>query len=535
MALAIRPLKELSNEVILNAIRRDASTDYQRRIPEATKANLQETMQNLADNRPEFNEFLGAIVNKIGLSIGRNMIWQNPWSIFKMGMLPQGDTIEEYGMGLLQAHSYDTDREALEREIFGTELPEVQVSYHKINREDYYKVTVNENLLLRAVLVPGGLSDFTTKLMQAPTTSDQWDEFSLMCQLFAEYEKNDGFYKVNVSDVVTLESDADAAKDAIRKIRTYTGELQYPNAAYNAAGLPTFANPDELVLFATPAFQAAVDVEALAGAFNPDKLATPKIFTVPEHKMAITGAQAILTTKDFFMVADTVIQTESIRNPAKMHTNFFLHHHSIISASRFVPAILFTTEAGTDYTAPVTVVESVTAIKVTNRDNVTVTDVKRGEIYNVLASAVTAPAGGFNDGVRWEVAGATAPRTHVTQDGVLHVAGTEGAATLKLTATATWVDDMQITRAGKSSTATVTVSGPVGVDWPLVAEGAGAMSMRKMVEIESDERGDVAPDYSGMTNAELIEILASRDLDTTGVKTVLIDRLTADDAAKADA
>lgn len=525
MAMPIRKLKPQSNEDFLNNLRSDMSMEYQKRVPEATKANLQETMQNLSDNRPLYNEFVDALVNRVGLVIGRTMIWTNPWAIFKMGLLQHGNTIEEYGVGLLEAHTYDTDREALEQEIFGQELPPVVVSFHKINRQDYYKVTVNETLLLRAFLEDGGLSEFTTKLMQAPASSDAWDEFMLMCQLFAEYEKNDGFFKVNVPDVRAIESNATDAKAVVRKIRALTGNLQFPSKLYNAAGLPVFANPDELILFATSEFQAAMDVEALAAAFNPEKLKTPRIMTIPDSQFGIKGAQAILTTKDFFVVADTKIQIEQARNPVKMHTNYFLHHHSIISASRHVPAVLFTTEPGTDIEFTESDVSTVSAITVTDRDNLTVTDVKRGELYNVLAHAITVPANGVNDAVRWSVTGANAPRTHVTQNGVLHVAGTESATSLILTATATWTNEDQLTEAGAFSTATVTVSGTPARDWPInpVETATAAMSLRSSV-----------PDYTSMTNDELKEILAERVLDTSGVKSVLIERLIADDAAKAE-
>lgn len=533
MAKVIQPLKNISNEEFLNGIRNDASLDYQRRVPEATKANIQDTMRLLSDNNPLYNEFVDALVNRIGLVIGRNMIWTNPLAEFKMGMLQYGNSIEEYGMGLLKAHTYDTDREALEKDIFGQELPEVKASFHKVNRQDWYKVTVNETLLMRAFLEPGGLSDFTTKLMQAPATSDAWDEFMLMCQLFAEYEKNDGFFKVNVPDVRAIESDATAAKAVVRKIRSTTGNVQFPSTVYNAAGLPTFAKPDELILFATPDFQAAMDVEALAAAFNPDRLTTPRIITIPDSQFGIAGAQAILTTRDFFVVADTKIQIEQARNPVRMHTNYFLHHHSILSASRFVPAILFTTEAGTETAYELPSVSSVSAIVATDRNNATVTSVKRGELYNVTAEAVTVPANGVNNGVRWSVSGATAPRTHVTNNGVLHVAGTEGATTLTVKATATWTDPNGLSQVGVSKTLALTVTGTPATDWPVVAGGTAAASTMglRMMEAPSE---DVPVDYTSKTVDELRELLAARDLDTSGVKAALVERLTEDDA-KADA
>ena len=62
---------DTSNADILNAIRRNASNDYQSRIPMATKSNVKETFEALSNNRPFWNEFVDALVNRIGLEIYR--------------------------------------------------------------------------------------------------------------------------------------------------------------------------------------------------------------------------------------------------------------------------------------------------------------------------------------------------------------------------------------------------------------------------------------------------------------------------------
>ncbi len=52
MVKDIRPFRpNTPNEDILNAIRNTASPDYQRRIPAATKASVQDNLQKLLDNR----------------------------------------------------------------------------------------------------------------------------------------------------------------------------------------------------------------------------------------------------------------------------------------------------------------------------------------------------------------------------------------------------------------------------------------------------------------------------------------------------
>src|SRR5690606_13770167 len=109
--------------------------------------------------------------------------------------------------------------------------------------------------------------------------------------------------------------------------------LTFLSRNYNAAHMPVAADADELELFMTPEFQAAIDVEALANLFNVAYGEVNSRITVVD-KIGIPDVQAILTTRDFFVVADTYYDTTNQPNPVGLHENFFLHHHQIISASR---------------------------------------------------------------------------------------------------------------------------------------------------------------------------------------------------------
>lgn len=48
-------LRDKDNVAILNAIREDGTNEYNRRIPEATKANLAQVMKSLTNNPPAYN------------------------------------------------------------------------------------------------------------------------------------------------------------------------------------------------------------------------------------------------------------------------------------------------------------------------------------------------------------------------------------------------------------------------------------------------------------------------------------------------
>lgn len=437
-----RPFRNPNNVDILNAIRKNSTVDYQKRIPAATKANIQDAINGLLNYKPAMNEFIDALVNRIGLEIVRNILWTNPLAKFKRGMLEYGDTIEEINVGLLTAKRYDTDREYLERDIFGQERPDVQTSFHKVNRQDWYKISINEPLLKRAFLTDYGISSFIVSLMTAPTTSDNWDEFLLTASLFKEYERAGGFFKVNVPDISAPTSTEANAKFALRRLREFADNLQFISTHYNASGMPVAAQPDELELFITPQANAALDVEALAGAFNIDKAEFASRTTViPQEHFGIAGAQAVLTTRDFFVIADQRIDTTSAVNPVGLHTNYFLHHWQVISASRFVPALLFTTDEGTVINIVDTPVTGVTEPVIQDTEGETVTDVTRGELFLIVAEAVT---DGDNDAVRFELVGAESPRTYITQTGTLHVSPDEDATSLTINIVAVDTDPPQI-------------------------------------------------------------------------------------------
>lgn len=507
--LDVRTLKPTSNEVLLDRIRDDMSPDYQARIPEATKAGIQQTMKALQNSRQHQNDFIDALVNKVALTIMRGTSWTNPLAEFKTGLLEGGDTIEEIMVGLIKAKTYDPARDALEHELFGTEPIEVQSNFHRVNRRDKYKITINQPLLMSAFNRPQGLSKFAAQIMNAPGTSDQWDEFLLMCQLFAEYESNGGYFKVGIRDVAAENSTEADAKDALRKIRKMAGNLKFISTQYNAARMQISAQPDELVLFVSPDFNAALDVEALAGAFNIDKAKVPqRIIEIPQEQFGIDGAQALMTTKDFFVVADQLFETASQWNPASLSNNYWLHRWQVISASRFVPAILFTTKGGDEIIRVIAPVIGIQPITILDRNGDAPLTVDRGERYQLVSEAITDPADSVNAGVRWAVAGATSPRTYVSFTGVLHIGGDEGATTLKVTATSTWLDPDNLMRNGETTSRDFTVAGEVVLEaWPNVDNAAltGDDAQRKLTGI-TVKGVAVSPTFDPAVNAYTVTV-----------------------------
>jgi hypothetical protein len=459
------------------------SSDFQRRVPEPTKANLQASIRAITNYQPNYNEFAGTLINKVGRTIARNNSWQNVLAAYKLGMLEYGESIEEYQVGLIKAHTYDPRRAYGEKANFGRHGIDVQSNYHTINRENMYALTVDHPVLKRAFLSPTGLSDFAMKLMAAPGTSDNWDEFLIMSNLFREYENNGGFFKIHIDPV----TNADSSKALLELLREYAEILPYLSERYNAAHMPVFADKDDLTLFVTPKIKAKLDVQGLAALFNVEYGDIPyKVQTIPEEFFFGHGAdiQAILTTKDFFVCADTYFDTASQPNPAGRYENWFLHHDGIYSVSRFVPAIAFTLGQGTvEEMIEMAPVSSVDAITVTDSNgNVIDADkIVRGGSY-IVSSGTNDNA---PDAVRFTVDGFKSVYSFIENTGELHTAVNDSAATITITAIA--VADNTIT-----ATRNLTVSGALVNYWPNpgVTPDADADGVLEVVPVEPSHVGD---------------------------------------------
>ena len=165
------------------------------------------------------------------------------------------------------------------------------------------------------------------------------------------------------------------------------------------------------------------------------------------------------------MVFDTLFENRLFDNPAGLYTNFFLHHHQIVSASRFVPAILLTSDSGTIVVRDDFEVNSVTSIVVTDRDENVITDLVRGTIYDVDATVATTPAN-KPVGLAWSVTGNGSSHTYVTTEGVLYVSPDEPSAAITLTAHTVSTDPSNPRLAPKSVSRTVNVTGDINSDWP---------------------------------------------------------------------
>ena len=329
---------------ILNNIRLNASEEYQARIPEATRNNIASIGQAFQTYTLLYNEFCEALVNKIGKTIINQKMFTNKLAKFKSGGVTSPHDVEEIFIEMAKAEgSYDKDGN---NPLGRRELPDVKVIYHRQNRQDYYAISIGDIDFMRVFRSEDTLDTFVRGMINSVYSADQYDEWVAMKNVLATYKNSagdSGYFDYEVTDMETAADKHTFAKDFVKTLRKAVQDLSFASTSYNAAGVKTWSDASELVLFVNKDVLVEVDVEQLATAFNrsdTDLKVVPTIIPMDDFG-ALTDTYGLLVDKDFFRVFDTLVHMEPQRNAQGLFTNYFYHHHQILSASTFKNAVRF--------------------------------------------------------------------------------------------------------------------------------------------------------------------------------------------------
>ncbi|WP_400195902.1 phage major capsid protein [Methanobrevibacter smithii] len=412
---------------ILNVIRANASSTYQERIPEATQDNIREIGNAMLTYESTQNEFLNALVNRIARVIITSKSYQNPLRMFKKGVLEFGETIEEIFVNIARAHQFDPA--VAEKEVFKREIPDVNAVFHKMNYQNFYKTTISNEQLRQAFLSYQGISDLIARIVDSLYTGSEFDEFLVMKQLIVDAANDGKMYAVTIPEVTP-----DNAKTIVAKIKGVSNSMEFMSTTYNSMGVLNYTKKENQIFLIDAAFDAMIDVEVLASAFNMSKAEFMGQRVLIDNFGELTGVYAAIVDKDWFMVFDNWIGFTENYNGQGLYWNYFYHCWKTFSTSPFSNAVLFTTNA-----------TSVTSVTVTPPT----AELTKGSSMQFSAAVVT--SGYVPKGVTWSVSGASDTVSTITPDGLLTVPTAEQNTTLTVTATSVY-------DASKKGTSTVTLN-----------------------------------------------------------------------------
>ena len=330
---------------ILNTIRANSSALYQERIPEATQANLQDVGGALMQYEVLQNEFLGALINRIAFTIVSNKRYQNPLSILKKGTKPFGTDIQEIFTNPVEAVAFDGSNTS---DMLEVKKPDVKTMYHRMNRQDKYRVSVSTPQLQKAFTNVGTMGSFIDSIITAMYSGDEMDEYLLMRNTISDAIANNKLISIDV----TYDGGAETCKELVKMIKTISTNLTFPSRDYNAYNLmnkagidgktitpcTTWTPKENQVFLIRGDVDAATDVEVLAKAFNMDKTDFLKRKIVVDSFGDANTLCGIVDEK-MFQIYDDLYTVRSFDNGSNLTTNYWLHHWETVSLSLFANGV----------------------------------------------------------------------------------------------------------------------------------------------------------------------------------------------------
>lgn len=442
--MAIKPKQATLNAnsvEILNTIRNSATPYYKQMIPQA-KANTGSIRQigNIMMNyEPLQNEFLSALYNRIGRVIITSKMYYNPWAPFKKGLMELGETVEEIFVNIAKAHTFNP--ETAETNFMKREIPDVRAAFHTMNYQKFYKATISNDQLRQAFLSWQGITDLIAKIVDAMYTAHNYDEFQVMKYMLARNILNGYLYPVTVAQV-----DKENAPDIVTEIKAISNELVYESPDYNLNGVYTFTEKNDQFIITNARFDAVMDVNVLASAFNMDKVEfmghrvqidgfdridenrmnelfsdDPNAGYVPlteEEKAALKAVPAVLIDRDYFMIFDNLYKFTEDYNGEGLYWQYWYHAWKTFSTSPFANAVIFV--PGTPGVTSVTVSPATATVN-------------KGAMLQLNAAVVT--EGFAPKSVVWSI---NSELSTITQNGLLSVSPDETASSITVTATSTF-------------------------------------------------------------------------------------------------
>lgn len=360
--MAVKPkIRTLTNNsvAVLNAIRNNASVNYRNYVPVATAdpESIRTIGAIIMDSPSLQNEFLSALYNRIGRVLVESKTWENPWSLFKKGMLEFGETIESVFVDLAKPFQYDPA--VAENTIFKREIPNVRSTFYVMNYQKFYKNTVENNDLKMAFLSWDGITDLISKIVEAMYTSANYDEFQVMKYMLA---KQILVGRLHIEDI-----DTTSMSDAVATIKAVSNKLTFLSRKYNIAGVANATEKSKQMVIMNAEFDASVDVNVLASAFNMDKAEfmgrrvlvesfgdidndrLAILFADDPTYVALTSAEltaldaipCVVVDEDYFQIYDNLQEFTEDYNGEGMYWNYWYHVWKTFGVSPFANAVMF--------------------------------------------------------------------------------------------------------------------------------------------------------------------------------------------------
>ena len=344
----------IDNVTFVKALTTATSQEFKDRIGATTQANIKKIGETITTYPTLKNEFINVLTNQVSKQLFFNKVWENPYKMFNRGQLPYGKSIESIFIDIVKGkdRTRQTNVNNLASDLLSRQTPNVKVEYYTENFQQQYPTTISDEELKGAFRTQNGLSEMTARILQAPLTGAEFDQFLMIKHALANLKTAQVKIGKTAYNGLTAKEKANLITTTVK---AYVKKLKFLSNNYNAQGVMTFSRPTDLYLFVPADISAFLDVEQLATAFNISKVELPtRVLDIDNFQKVNTGNDAssnpyvedtdalfYLIDKDAIQLYETLNESESFRNPQAKYTNIWFDRWGIIASCHFANAIKF--------------------------------------------------------------------------------------------------------------------------------------------------------------------------------------------------
>ena len=345
----------IDNVTFVKALKTATSQEFKDRIGDVTAGNIKKIGTIIDDYPNAKNEFVAVLTNQVSKQLFFNKVWENPYKMFNRGQLPYGKSIESIFVDIVKGkdRTWQKTDANLATDLLKRQTPEVKVEYYTENFQQQYPTTISDEELKGAFRNANGLSEMTARILQAPLTGAEFDQFLMIKHALAHLKCAE--VQITKAEYAKLTA-KEKANLITTTVKAYVKKLKFLSNNYNGQGVMTFSKPSDLYLFVPADISAFLDVEQLANAFNISKVELPtRVLDIDNFQkvnpttsevttkpyVEDTDALFYLIDKDAIQLYETLNESESFRNPQAKYTNIWFDRWGIIASCHFANALKF--------------------------------------------------------------------------------------------------------------------------------------------------------------------------------------------------
>lgn len=334
---------------VFNAVRNVSSESFKSVVPYANENNIGEISNILFNDNytPQYNEFVGNLVNRIFKTIISTKSFNNPLAILKKGSYPLGVDIQDIYTNPVEGKNYEFSETAMS-DLLKYYESDTKVAYYRRNRRRKFPITISREELQSAFVSWEDFNKYITSLTNAVYSGNYIEEFNWTKGMIDDaYEKGYIYTEILDADI----TDKETGEEFLTKARTAFLNFGYPSEKYNSYNLMnptdpkkvvTWTQDSNIVLIIRNDVLSQVNVKALASAFNLE-YADFMGRVIGVDKFDNPNIKALLCDESFFQIYDNIFRMDEFYNASTMSWNYFLHCWNTFSISSFSNAVLFIT------------------------------------------------------------------------------------------------------------------------------------------------------------------------------------------------